>query len=169
MKKGFLKRGIVFLLVIAMVFSVAGCGKKKNVAEKQKMTDAEKDTVYTYEVLSMDNEIKQNLSGMQIGNNFMFGTVYDYDDETYESVSYFVFFDMKGKEKSRFVIPNGYDDTSSYGFNQFAVANENEIYGVRYEYTNDYDEVTGGGSWNEFYYLVKFDNLVSPLLYNTTI
>ena len=57
MKKGILKRGIVFLLVIAMVFSVAGCGKKKNVAEKQKMTEADKDTVYTYDVLDLDEEI----------------------------------------------------------------------------------------------------------------
>ena len=157
MKKGFLKRGIVLLLVIAMAFSVVACGKKNNEAERQKMTEADKDSVYTYEVLSWDEETSENMGGLQIGDNMMYGTIYEYDEETYESVSYFVMFDLQGKEITRFMVPSGWDDTSSYGYNQFTVANENEIYGIKYEYTNEFDEITGGGSWNEFYSLVKFD------------
>ena len=157
MKKGFLKRGIVFLLVIAMAFSVVACGKKNKEVEKQKMTEADKDSVYTYEVLAWDEETSENMGGLQIGDNMMYGIIYEYDDETYDSITYFVMLDLQGKEITRFVVPNGWDDTSSYGYSQFTVANENEIYGIKYEYTNDYDAITGGGSWNEFYSLVKFD------------
>ncbi len=125
MKKGFLKRGIVFLLVIAMAFSVVACGKKNKEVEKQKMTEADKDSVYTYEVLAWDEETSENMGGLQIGDNMMYGTIYEYDDETYDSISYFVMLDLQGKEITRFVVPNGWDDTSSYGYSQFTVANVN--------------------------------------------
>lgn len=157
MKKIVLKKGMVLLLAVSMIFGVAGCGQKKNTVEKQKMSDADKDAIYTYEMMNWDEETKNNMGGIQISNQFMYGTVYEYDEETYESTSYFIIYDLQGKEVNRFLVPSGWDDTSSYGVNQFAVANENEIYGIKYEYTNGTDETTGEYTWNEFYSLAKFD------------
>ena len=158
MKKTFFKKSIVLLLAVSMIFSVAGCGKQEAVKEKQRMTEEDKNSIYTYETIEWDEEMRNNMGSVQFANDIMYSTVYEYDEETYESTSYFVTFDMQGKELSRFVIPSGWDDTSSYGYNQFAVSKDNGIYGVKYEYTNAEDENTGEWIWNEWYSLAKLDN-----------
>ena len=157
MKKRILKKSIVLLLAISMIFGVAGCGQKKNNTDKQKMSEADKDSIYTYEIMDWDEETKENMGSLQFTNEYMYGTYYEYDDETYESTTHFGLYDLEGKEVATFVAPSGYDETSSYGVNQFAVANKDEIYGLKFEYTSGVDETTGEYSWNEFYSLVKFD------------
>lgn len=156
MKKRIFKKSIVLLLAISMIFGVAGCGQKKNNTDKQKMSEADKDSIYTYEIMDLDEETKENMGSLQFTNEYMYGTYYEYD-ETYESTVYFGLYDLNGKEVANFLSPSGYDDTNSYGVNQFAVANKDEIYGLKFEYTSGEDETTGEYSWNEFYSLVKFD------------
>ena len=51
MKKTFFKKSIVLLLAVSMIFSVAGCGKQEAVKEKQRMTEEDKNSIYTYETI----------------------------------------------------------------------------------------------------------------------
>ena len=157
MKKAIFKKSLVILLAFSMVFSVAGCGKKENVKEKQKMSEEDKEAVYTYETIAWDEELRNEMGEVQFAEDIMYCTLYEYDEETQESTSYFVTFDMQGKEVSRFVIPSGWDETSSYGYNSFVISPDKNVYGIKYEYTNDTDDTTGEWLWNEFYSLVKMD------------
>ena len=157
MKKAIFKKSLVILLAFSMVFSVAGCGKKENVKEKQKMSEEDKEAIYTYETIAWDEELRNEMGEVQFAEDIMYCTLYEYDEETQESTSYFVTFDMQGKEVSRFVIPSGWDETSSYGYNSFVISPDKNVYGIKYEYTNDTDDTTGEWLWNEFYSLVKMD------------
>ena len=87
MKKVLVRKGIVLLLAVSMLFSAAACGKKDNVREKQKMSDADKDAVYTYEAIDLNRD--ENESGyVQFVGDSMYSIVYVYDEETYESTQY---------------------------------------------------------------------------------
>lgn len=157
MRKSFFKKGIVLLLAVSMVFSVAGCGKKENTREKQKMSEADKNAIYTYETIGWDEETANNMGSLQFGNDVMYGQYYEYDEETYESTQYFVTYDIQGKELSRFVVPQGWDETSSYGMSQMILSPDNSVYGIKYTYMNYADETTGEWIWDEYYDLVKLD------------
>ena len=157
MKKTIFKKGVVLLLAISMVFSVAGCGKKDNTREKQKMTEADKNAIYTYETIQWDEETSNNMGNLQFGEDIMYGQLYEYDEETYESTQYFVTYDMSGNELSRFVVPQGWDETSSWGMSQMILSPDDAIYGIEYVYMNYSDEVTGNWVWEEMYNLVKLD------------
>lgn len=157
MKKVLVRKGIVLLLAVSMLFSAAACGKKDNVREKQKMSDADKDAVYTYEAIDLNRD--ENESGyVQFVGDSMYSIVYVYDEETYESTQYCIIYGMNGKEKSRFVIPQGWDDSSSYGINQILLSPAGEIYGTKYTYTSSENQATGEWEWNEYHSLVKLDN-----------
>lgn len=158
MKKKLFKKSLVLLLALSMVFSVAGCGKKEDSREKQKMSEEDKNSIYTYETMEWSEETANNAGNIQFVDDKMYATIYEYDEETYESTQYFVTFDMEGKETSRFVVPQGWDDTSSYGINQLVMTPNDEIYGIDYMYTNYLDEATGEWIWDEYYNLVKLDN-----------
>ena len=136
MKKTIFKKGVVLLLAISMVFSVAGCGKKDNTREKQKMTEADKNAIYTYETIQWDEETSNNMGNLQFGEDIMYGQLYEYDEETYESTQYFVTYDMSGNELSRFVVPQGWDETSSWGMSQMILSPDDAIYGIEYVYMN---------------------------------
>ncbi|MBQ8040140.1 MAG: hypothetical protein IJ274_09780 [Lachnospiraceae bacterium] len=169
MKKTYVKKSIVLLLAVSMVFSVAACGKKENTSEKQMMSEEDKDAVYTYETIEWDEEIRENIGGVQFAGDIMYATLGDYNEETEEYLSYFVTFDMQGKELSRFEINNGWDEETgtSYGVNQFKMSNNQEIYGIGYTYMNSEDEATGEWIWEEFYSLMKFDNQGNVLWENS--
>lgn len=157
MKGAILKRSIVLLLAVSMVFSVAGCGKREITREKQKMSEADKNAIYTYETVEWDEETSNNMGSVSFGNDIMYGQLYEYDEETYESTQYFVTYDMQGNETSRFVVPQGWDETSSYGMSQMIMSPDNEIYGIEYTYMNYSDETTGEWVWEEMYSLAKLD------------
>lgn len=159
MVKVFMKKSVVLLLAVAMVFSVAGCGKKDGAAkEKQKMSDEDRNAVYTYEVTNWDEEMAQNMGDVRFCGEWMYSSIYEYDDDTYESTQYFVIFDKNGQEVSRFVVPQGYDDTSSYGINQIVMVSKDEIYGVEYRYEGYMDEENGNWVSNDVFALVKMDS-----------
>lgn len=168
MKGAIFKRSIVLLLAVSMVFSVAGCGKRETTREKQKMSEADKNAIYTYETMEWDEETSNKMGGIQFGDDIMYGTIYDYNEETYESTQYFVIYDMTGKETSRFVVPQEWDDTSSRGYNNLTVSPNNEIYGVEYTYMNYSDETTGEWIWEEWYSLVKMD-MQGNILWNVPV
>lgn len=157
MKKMMLKKCIVVLLAVSMVLSVAGCGKKDVTREKQKMSEADKNAIYTYETIEWDEETSNNMGSLQFGEDVMYGQLYEYDEETYESTQYFVTYDMSGKELSRFVVPQGWDETSSWGMSQMILSPDNAVYGIEYIYMNYNDEATGQYVWEEMYNLVKLD------------
>lgn len=160
MKKTFIKKSIVLLLAVSMVFSVAGCGKKEITREKQMMSEADKDAIYTYEAIEWDEEVRENIGGVQFAGDVMYATMGEYNEETSEYKSYFVTFDLKGNELSRFEVNNGWDEETgtSYGVNQFRMSNDKEIYGIGYSYMNGEDEESGEWIWEESYSLIKFDN-----------
>lgn len=158
MKSTFFKKSIVLLLAISMVFSVAGCKKNtEDNKEKQKMSEEDKNAIYTYEKMAWDEKTTENMGNIQFSGDKMYTTLYEYDETTYESTQYFVTFDMDGKELSRFVVEQGWDDASSYGTTQMVLAPTGDIYGVDYTYTNYEDETSGEWVWEEYYSLVKMD------------
>lgn len=162
MKKIFIRKSIVLILAFSMIFSVAGCGKKDVTREKQKMSEADKDSIYTYETIEWDESLEEEIGGVQFAGDFMYTTVGEYDEETAMYQSYFVIFDMQGKEVSRFSLENGWSDEdgshSSYGINQIKMTKDKDIYGVGYVYTNEENEENGEWTWNEFYSLIRFDS-----------
>lgn len=163
MRKTFMKRSIVIFMALIMAVSVAGCGKKDNTKEKQKMTEEEKNAIYTYESMGFDEETANNLSSIQICGDKMYSIYYDYNEETYESTQYFITFDTNGKELSRFVVPNTYEETEggnggkSHGYNNLTVSENGEIFCIEYNYNNYEDKNTGDWIWEENYSLARLD------------
>lgn len=156
MKKGIFKRSIVFLLVSCMLFSVVGCGKKDNAGKKQKMSDADKETVYSYETIDLDQDENRS-TYVEFSGDKMYAVVDEYDDKTYESTQYCVIYGIDGKEVSRFDLPQSSSDNGYQGISQIVLSKDDNIYGIKYMYTNDYNEVTGYNEWSEYYSLVRMD------------
>lgn len=159
MKKTIFKKSIVLLLAFSMILTFVGCGNREKEIEKTKMSEADKDSIYAYEVMDWDEETLQNMGQIQFCNGKIYSSQYVYDEETGESTMYFVEYDMDGNELNRFVIPQGWDEETgtSYGTNTMVVTKDENIFGIDYTYSNYYDDNTGEYIWKEEYSLVRFD------------
>lgn len=160
MKKTIIKKSIVLLLAFSMILTFIGCGNREKEIEKTKMSEEDKNSIYSYEVLGWDEEILQNMGRVQFCNDKIYSTQYVYDEETWESTMYFIEYDMEGNELNKFVVPQGWDEETgtSYGTNTMKVTKTGEIYGIDYMYSNSLNESTGEYVWKEEYSLVRFDN-----------
>ena len=156
MRKTIFKKGLIIALAVSMVFSVAGCGKKEVTREKQMMSEEDKDAIYTYENIEWDESVKDNIGSVQCAGDKFYTTMGYYNEETETYESYFLTLNMDGKEESRFVLPNSYDENGSHNVGQMVMTEAGDIYGVAYDYMSE--DVNGVWTWNEFYSLVKFDN-----------
>lgn len=156
MKKTFLKKSLMIVLAVSMVFTVIGCGKKEVTREKQMMSEEDKNAIYTYETIEWDEDLKDDLGSVQFSGNSLYTTVGNYNEETGDYENYFVILNMDGKEESRFKIPNRYDETGSHNVGQMIMTESGDIYGIAYDYMSE--DVNGVWTWDEFYSLIKFDN-----------
>lgn len=156
MKHKFMKKGIVLLLALSMVLAFTGCKGKEKEPEKTKMSEEDKNTVYQYNVLNLNNE-SSDFDNVQFENNKIYATMYEYSEDTGVTTEYLITLDMEGNEIGRIIIPSGWNDNGGYGMNQICVANDGTIYGVSYSYENYYDETAGEYIWREEYSLVQLD------------
>lgn len=156
MKKTFFKKSLMIILAVSMVFSAAGCGKKEVTREKQKMSEADKDAIYTYEIIEWSDTIEDYVGSVQYSGSKFYTTLGAYNEETDEYENHFVVLNMDGEEEYRFKIPNRYDENGSHNVGQMIMTEAGDIYGIAYDYMSE--DVNGEWTWNEFYSLIKFDS-----------
>lgn len=157
MKNKMIKRGIVCILAVSMLFTATACKGGQKEAQKTKMSAEDKNTIYKYEELTFTGGDTEELNSFMEAGGQLYAQRYYYDDELNDSHSFLCKLDVDGTETQLFEIKSGWGDGSGFGYQNYMISPEGKIYATKYQYESSEDEVTGEYSYTETHSLVSLD------------